>query len=98
MLCRRLRPNCFLAFPKDWEAAQPPWGQRLDDIIDSLETEIYRRAHRAKAERLELWGERVRETNGRRAAIYARAADCSPTIYLRTPTQGSEEGHIYCPS
>ena len=96
-MCQRLRPTALLAFPGAWEAEWPPWGVQLNAVIESLEAEIHRRADRAKAERIKLWRTKVRETKGRNAAIYSRAADCSPTVYLRTPRDGSGPTPVYCP-
>ena len=47
------------------------------------------------AERIKIWADGVREPTGRKAALYARAADNSPTAYLRTAA-GSDNTNIHC--
>ena len=96
LLCQRLRPNALLAFPDVWATdAPPPHGEQLDGLITDIDKELTRRAHRAKAERIKIWSDGVREPTGRKAAIYARAADSSPTAYLRTPTT-PDDALIHC--
>ncbi|MCP4449807.1 MAG: hypothetical protein GY811_31415, partial [Myxococcales bacterium] len=96
LLCHKLRPTALLAFPDAWTPDVPaPRGEQLDRLIQNLDSELARRANRAKAERIKIWSEGVREPSGRKAAIYARAADCSPTAYLRTPTT-PDDAQLHC--
>ncbi|MCP4446918.1 MAG: hypothetical protein GY811_16445, partial [Myxococcales bacterium] len=96
LLCHKLRPTVLLDFPEAWSPDGPvPHGEHLDRLIQNLDSELARRANRAKAERIKIWAEGVREPSGRKAAIYARAADCSPTAYLRTPTT-PDDAQLHC--
>ena len=82
LLCHRLRPNALLAYPEAWTTTvSPPQGEHLDNLIHDIDQELARRAGRAKAERIKIWADGVREPTGRKAALYARAADNSPTAY-----------------
>ena len=69
----------------------------LDGIVTSIEHELRRRAQRAKAERTANWTTRMRDPSGRVAALYARAADNSPTVYLRTAGQGPTGQPVHGP-
>ena len=51
-------------------------------------------AARIKAERCKRWRQRVNETNGREAALYVRAADSTPTRYLRTPSTNTPSSPV----
>lgn len=96
LLCHRLRPNALLAYPDVWTVtASPPRGEHLDNLIHDIEKELARRTSRAKAERIKIWADGVREPTGRKAALYARAADNSPTAYLRTAA-ASDNAYIHC--
>ena len=39
----------------------------------------------------------MRDSSGRGAALYARAADNAPTVYLRTAGQGPAGQPVHCP-
>ena len=93
----RLRPTTLLESPLVWADPAPPRGAVLDLIISSLEHELRRRAQRAKAERTANWTKRMRDSSGRGAALYTRAADNAPTVYLRTAGQGPPGQPVHCP-
>ena len=93
----RLRPTTLTESPTVWADIGPPRGAVLDGIITSIEHELRRRAQRAKAERTANWSKRMRDPSGRGAALYARAADNSPTVYLRTPGQGPPGQPVHGP-
>ena len=54
----------------------------LVQFEQEIDQELARRAGRAKAERIKIWADGVREPTGRKAALYARAADNSAVSFV----------------